>query len=91
MAAGGSSSGGVDGYIPSYVNAPLVDGEIPSGTMMSVYSPDGTLLYVEQVGFHETNPTATTFNTGIFPSTTNPSTFPTARLAGRLSLMLEQR
>jgi hypothetical protein len=59
-------SGGVDGYIPNYLNPPLVDGEIPTGTFMSVYSPDGTLLYVQDVRGSTISPT-TSFNTGIFP------------------------
>jgi hypothetical protein len=62
--------GGASGLIPSYLEPPKVDGNVVPGTTMSVYSSDGTLLYMTSIG-SASGPSVDTgavyFNTGPLP------------------------
>ncbi|OBK15173.1 PecA family PE domain-processing aspartic protease [Mycobacterium asiaticum] len=69
-------SGGLYGSIPDILNPPNVGGYLPAGTTVSVYMPNGTLLYTTTVGAQQTSVVpywfGGVFNTGITPFLERP-------------------
>ena len=65
-------SGAVDGVIPGYLNPPEGGGAVVPGTTMSVFAPDGTLLYMTPVAQHQIVSGVEDFNTGVIPFTNEP-------------------
>ncbi|MDT5147147.1 MAG: hypothetical protein QOC58_1792, partial [Mycobacterium sp.] len=64
-------SGGLGGSVPDNLGPPNAGGYLPSGTTVSVYTTDGTLLYTTTAGAQQTTIAPTAFggffNTGITP------------------------
>ncbi|CPR13406.1 PE-PGRS family protein [Mycobacterium bohemicum DSM 44277] len=69
-------SGGLGGSVPDNLGPPNSGGYLPAGTTVSVYTPDGTLLYTTTAGNQQTTvaPSALGgfFNTGISPFLQDP-------------------
>jgi PE family len=70
-------SGGLYGSVPDNLNPPNSGGYLPTGTTISVYTPDGaTLLYTTTVGAQQTTVVSSflggDFNTGIAPFLQDP-------------------
>ncbi len=69
-------SGGLGGSVPDNLGPPNSGGYLPAGTTVSVYTPDGTLLYTTTAGNQQTTvaPSALGgfFNTGLSPFLQHP-------------------
>ncbi len=69
-------SGGLDGAVPTALHPPDVNGYVPSGTTLSVYTSGGTFLYTTTVGSQQTPVVSSQlggdFNTGIIPFLEDP-------------------
>jgi hypothetical protein len=69
-------SGGLYGTVPTSLNPPDVNGYVPSGTVISVYTTHGTLLYTTTVGSQqmavEPSLLGGDFNTGLTPFLEHP-------------------
>lgn len=69
-------SGGLGGSMPDNLGAPNSNGYLPTGTAVSVYTSDGTLLYSTTAGSQQTSIAPTLFggffNTGIAPFLQHP-------------------
>ena len=69
-------SGGLYGAVPSALNPPDTGGYVTSGTTISVYTTNGTLLYTTTVGSQQTPVVSSLFggdfNTGITPFLEDP-------------------
>jgi hypothetical protein len=69
-------SGGLYGTVPTSLNPPDVNGYVPSGTVISVYTTHGTLLYTTTVGSQqmavEPSLLGGDFNTGLIPFLEHP-------------------